>query len=62
MTHEEAEKEAHRRNVELGEQGDDVAFYIAVERAAGDWAVERREERKSWTRRIFDAFMSSPGP
>ncbi len=58
----EAEAEATSLNRQIGEQGDDVSYYIAVESRPGEWQVEKHTDKKSWPKRIVDAFLDSPGP
>lgn len=62
MTEAEAEAEAKRRNTELGAMGEQSAYWVSVELPNGEWSVERREERKSLAKRVWEAFLNSPGP
>jgi hypothetical protein len=65
MSYDEAEADARKRNADLGARGETNAFYIEVERAPGEWDVEKRvdpEPKKGFFRKAFDAFISSPGP
>jgi hypothetical protein len=62
---EAAQREARRRNLELGEQGASGAFYIEVERERGEWDVELRPEppeRRSRLGRVADAIWKMPWP
>lgn len=58
MTEAEAALRAQELNMQLGaEQAD--GHYIEVERRPGEWAVEKRIERKSWLERLSDAFLDA---
>lgn len=59
MTRDEADAKALELNKELGERGDDVSFYIAIETSPGTWQVEKQTEKKSWFKRILDALLTS---
>ena len=65
MSRDEAAADASKRNAQLGARGETNAFYIEVERASGDWEVEKRvdpEPKKGFFRKVLDALISSPGP
>jgi hypothetical protein len=58
MTEAEAAAEAKRLNQELGESrdaGDAYAFYVEVEKAPGEWEVERHVEKPGPVSRVLDA-------
>lgn len=61
MTESEAEAEASRRNFELGARGDQTSFWVAVEEPEG-WTIERRSPRQGLIKRIWNAWLDSPGP
>lgn len=60
MTESEADEEARRLNLELGQGGEAYSFWAPVQSADGEWSVEKRESRPSWWRRIWDAFLNTP--
>jgi hypothetical protein len=62
MTEAEADREASKRNRELGADGVDDRYWIEVQLPSGDWTVECRWQRKSIWRKLWDAFMATPGP
>ena len=68
MTEEQADAEAKRRNLELGDTeaqgagGNAVRYWVAVENGPGDWDVEQRTERRdesSKTGGIGDAVLDA---
>jgi hypothetical protein len=65
MSREKAEAAAREGNAELGARGETRAFYIEVERAPGDWEIEKRTEpepKKGFFRKALETFIASPGP
>ena len=62
MNEQDADARASDLNRALGAQGADEVFYVPVERAPGEWDVEKRVQRKSWLRKLWDALLTAPGP
>lgn len=61
MTEEEADALSTELNLELGEQGIDDRFFVAVRTAAGEWKVEEQREKTGWISRFVAAMPNLPG-
>jgi hypothetical protein len=60
LNEQEADQEARRRNLELGERGVTDRYSISVQVAPGQWVVDERQEapsqpeKQGWRSRVID--------